>query len=94
MNLPRHLFWDIDLNTLDYNYHAQFIINRVIERGSIENWKTIKNYYGLEMVKEEILNMRSLHPKTLAFFSTYFKIKKTNFRCYTTKQLSQKHWIY
>lgn len=34
MTLPSYLFWDIDLNSLDYAKNARFIIQRVIQKGS------------------------------------------------------------
>lgn len=94
MTLPSYLFWDIDLNTLDYNKNARFIIQRVIQKGSLKEWKIIKNFYGLDFIKNEILKIRDLDPKTLNFFSTYFSLKKNNFRCFTTQQSIPKHFNY
>jgi len=87
MNLPNHLFWDIDLKSLDYKSNARFVIQRVIQKGSIDDWKMIKAFYGLEFIKKEILQMRDLDPLTLNFFSTYFGINKKDFRCYTTNEV-------
>ncbi|MFK7795979.1 MAG: hypothetical protein AB8E82_00895 [Aureispira sp.] len=94
MNLPNYLFWDIDLNTLDWDKNARFIIQRVIQRGSLNEWKIIKQYYGLEFIKHEILLIRNLDKKTLNFFSTYFDIAKTNFKCFTIQQSTPKHFNY
>ncbi len=94
MQLPNYLFWDIDLNTLDYHNHARFIIQRVIQKGSIKDWITIKAFYGLEYIKQEILQMRSLDKKTLQFFSVYFNIQKSEFRCYIIQQSIPKHFDY
>ncbi len=91
LNLPKTLFWDIDLNTLNVNQNARFIIQRVIQRGSIENWVEIKHFYGIEKIKNEILKIRSLDAKTLNFFSIYFNIPKEHFRCYTTQQSIPQH---
>lgn len=94
MNLPTYLFWDIDLDTLDKKQNARFIIHRVIQRGSLEDWKTIKSFYGIKKLKEEITQIRDLDPKSLTFFSIYFAIPKVDFRCFTTQQYSQKHFSY
>lgn len=93
-NLPVRLFWDTDISTIDVNKNARFIIHRVIERGTLANWKTIKQFYGLEKIKEEILNIKSLDVKTLNFFSIYFELDKTDFRCYSTIQSNPKHFNY
>ncbi len=94
MDLPRHLFWDINYSSLDTETHARFIIQRVIQRGSIQDWTDIKEFYGLEFIKREILLIRTLDPKTLNFFSTYFGISKEKFRCYTTQQSTPQHYNY
>lgn len=94
MTLPKHIFWDIDLETLDYKKNARFIIQRVIQKGSLEDWACIKVYYGLEFIKNEILHIRDLDQRTLNFFSTYFGLDKKKFRCYTTKQSIPKHFDY
>ena len=94
MTLPNYLFWDIDLNSLDFIKNARFIIHRVIQKGSIKDWITIKQFYGLDFIKDEILLIRDLDSKTLNFFSTYFGINKTNFRCFTIQQSIPKHFNY
>ena len=94
MDLPHHLFWDIDLNSLDTNKHTRFIIQRVIQRGSLDDWTEIKGYYGLDLIKREILLMRTLDPKTLNFFSIYFDISKEKFRCFSTQQSTPQHFSY
>ncbi len=94
MTLPPYLFWDTDLSTLDFQEHARFVIQRVIQKGSINDWITIKRFYGLPLIKQEILQMRTLDTKTLHFFSVYFNIPKSKFRCYITQQSTPKHYSY
>ncbi|MFT4666191.1 MAG: hypothetical protein ACI8YQ_001827 [Polaribacter sp.] len=92
MTLPNYLFWDIELTSLDYSKNARFIIQRVIQKGSIKEWKIIKDFYGLDLIKNEILMIRDLDAKTLNFFSTYFSLNKNNFRCFTIQQSFPKHF--
>jgi len=94
MDLPNYLFWDTDVKSIDYDKNARFIIQRVIQRGSLENWVYIKKHYGLDFIKKEILLMRDLDPKTLNFFSIYFGIERKYFRCYSIQQSNQKHFNY
>ena len=86
MNLPKKIFWDTDMNVIDFKAHARFVIQRVIQKGALKDWTTIKKYYGLDFIKQEILLMRNLDTKTLNFFSVYFGLPKTQFRCYTIQQ--------
>ena len=94
MNLPKILFWDSNLATIDYEQHARSIIERVITRGTLLDWKMIKDYYGLERIEQEILQMRSLDEVTLNFFSQFFNKPKEQFRCYTQNALTQQLWNY
>ena len=94
MTLPNYLFWDIELNSLDFKKNARFIIQRVIQKGSLKDWISIKEFYGIDFIKQEILMIRDLDLKTLQFFSTYFGIDKNNFRCFSIQQSNHKHFNY
>ena len=90
-DLPARLFWDTDINSIDLEANARFVIHRVISKGSISDWVKIKEYYGIDTIKTEILQIRSLDAKTFNFFRTYFNIDKTLFRCYLNLQSNQEH---
>lgn len=92
MNLPSHLFWDIDLESLDFSKNARFVIQRVIQKGSLKDWVAIKEFYGIDLILHEILMIRDLDLKTLNFFSTYFGLEKDKFRCFTTQQSNPTHF--
>jgi hypothetical protein len=83
INFDRALFWDIDPDTLNFKKHSRFIIERVLKKGSLEDWMNLKEYYSLNKIKEESLQIRSLDKKTLYFLSNYFGVDKTQFRCYS-----------
>ena len=40
------LFWDTDINTIDWQGQKRAVIERVIERGSEEEKVEIKRFYG------------------------------------------------
>ncbi|MGI6478100.1 MAG: DUF6922 domain-containing protein [Salinivirgaceae bacterium] len=94
MELSKTLFWDTDINKLDYEKHSRLIIERVLMRGTLNDWFEIKKYYGLERIKNETLKIRYLDKVTLNFCSKYFKIPKQQFRCYNTEPSIQKLWNY
>ena len=94
LSLSKHIFWDIDKSTLDFNKHSRFIIERVLTHGNLSDWKSIKLYYGLDKIKEESLQIRSLDKKTLNLLSLILKTPIENFRCYTQTQSTNTHWNY
>jgi hypothetical protein len=91
-NFSPNLFWDIDVSTLDLTQNKRFIIQRVLELGTLSDWKIIKNLYGTHTIGSEMQKVRSLDSISLSFTSMISGIKKENFRCYTLKQSTPQHW--
>lgn len=87
--LYRALFWDIRLETLDWETHASFIIGRVLSRGRLEDWQHIKTHYGIERLKQEVVKLRHLDAKSLHFCSAYFDMPLSKFRCYNKTPFTQ-----
>jgi len=94
LDLPKRLFWDTNMENLDWDTHARFVIERVVQYGYISDWIAIKRHYGLKKIKTELLQSRYLDKKTLNFFSLYFNIPKTKFRCYNTHPSVKALWDY
>jgi hypothetical protein len=88
----RHIFWETDYDKIDWVLKARYVIERVIEYGDWEDWKHLKSFYGLEKIKEALIQARFLREKTLVFFSIIFDEPVENFRCYTLKQLNPEHF--
>lgn len=55
-DISRHLLWEYDLNTFNYDRSKRVVIERVIERGTLKDWREIVRYFG----KNEILNIARL----------------------------------
>ncbi|MCK5034285.1 MAG: hypothetical protein KAS73_00205 [Candidatus Sabulitectum sp.] len=92
--LRKSLFWDVDFDGIDYQSHARFVIERVLARGSLNDWRQLCGYYGLERIKNEALQIRYLDKLTLNFCHTFFNIPKEKFRCYNTDPSIRKLWSY
>nr|MBF0223509.1 hypothetical protein [Desulfobulbaceae bacterium] len=75
------LFWDVAIESIDVELHARFIIERVVGRGNLHDWKLLKKVYGKKKIKNEVTKIRNLDAKTLSFLSAYFSVEKTSFRC-------------
>jgi len=90
--LRSSLLWEYDLARFDWIAMQNIVIQRVIERGRITDFYAVLNLYGLKEFKEGVKNIPSLNKKDIAFVCTVFEIKKQELKCYTHKQLRQKHW--
>jgi len=88
----QHLFWDIEINTLDLFKHKTYIVNRVMQYGLFKDWQIILQIYGLKSITDTAKNIRDLDQKSMAFLSLLSNIPREDFLCYTQKQLTQKHW--
>ncbi|MDL2304590.1 hypothetical protein LJC72_04530 [Bacteroides sp. OttesenSCG-928-D19] len=86
------LFWEYDMEHFDWQEMRDLVVQRVVERGRMEDFYAILNMYGLEGVIEAIKNIPYLNPKDMAFVCMVFDIKKEELRCYTRTQLQHQHW--
>jgi hypothetical protein len=87
-----HLFWDVNRNELDFDKTKEQIIFQVVEFGLMKDWELLQKIYPKNTLIEVALNLRSLDKVTLSFLAHYFKIDKTQFRCYKQSQLMQNFW--
>ena len=86
------LFWDIDMEQVNMDSCPSQIIQRVLEYGSLKDWKIIRAYYGLDKIVEVCRKLRSLDPVALSFICAISHTQKTEYRCYRTKQLNPTLW--
>lgn len=89
-----HLFWDVDPRAVDTEKNEPFIVQRVLEFGRLADWYLLLELYGLERITSTAKTLRSLDPRAFSFIATVSSTPKEQFRCYITKQSSQRHWIY
>jgi len=90
--LSKHLFWDIDVKTLDFVIHKKLVIERVLEYGKYSDWKIIYACYGIAEIGKISISIKVMDKKTLSFISFLSKIPKEHFLCYTTKQSIPRFW--
>jgi len=73
-------FKDVDMNNIDFEKHAQFVIERIISNGTWDDFITIRKFYGDDRIKKEVVKTTSLGPKETNFCYTVFGLKPTNFK--------------
>ena len=80
------LFWDCDPMTIDLDRHAGFLVGRVLTRGVLNDWRVLREIYGLERIAAEARKLRDLDPRTLAFCCAYFDLPRDQFRCVSNEK--------
>ena len=88
------LFWDVDKSLLDFDKNAIHVVEKVLSRGSWEDFKTALQYYGQELMGALVKKIRYLDKKTIRFVSVYFQIPLNELKCYIWSQSNPSHWDY
>ena len=87
-DFSEHLFWDCDRTAVDPETHTAFLVGRVLMHGTLRDWRLLRDKLGIERIREEVLKLPYLDPRTLGFCATYFQIPVTDFRCFTKNRSS------
>ena len=84
----RRIFWDVNFDMLDYDLRANFVIERVFERGDVDDIRNCRRYYVDEKVTEALLNAKFLPETRMYLASVDINRPLKDFRCYTLRQLN------
>ncbi len=90
----RRIFWDVNFDALDYDNKSSFIIERVFERGDVNDIRQCRRYYGDEKVTDVLLNAKYLPERRLHLAAAVIDKPITQFRCYTLRQLTPELFPY
>ena len=83
------LFWDTRRENIDPERHARAIIQRVVERGTLAEWKATRKHYGDEKMRSVVTSLRWLSPRDVAFCCVAFELTPSDFRCCTSHPFPQ-----
>ncbi len=99
MNLPadlHYLFWDCRPETVDTRAHAPFVLERILDYGSLAAVRWALRTYGIERVKEFLRDrgVRTLSRKTLSFWTLLLDLEGE--ACFERSSLSRSRpfWNY
>ncbi len=90
----KRIFWDVDSDKMDYDTKASFIIERVFERGDVEDIRYCRRFYGDEKIEHDLLNAKYLPERRLYLASAVIDKPIHLFRCYTLIQSNLVHLPY
>ena len=93
-SISKSLFWEYNLTNFDWDGMKIIVMQRVIERGWLNDfYAAIKIYGGVDNVREIIKDIPVLSAKDISFVCAIFDLKKEELKCYTRKQLREQHLI-
>lgn len=91
-SFSKHLFWDINPKEMSLDACPSQVISRILEYGEWHDWRLILDYYGLDVIVEEMKRVRTLDPRALSFICCISNTKKEDYRCYRIAQLNPTLW--
>ena len=77
--LRKGLFWDVNLDKLNFQKRKRFVIQRIFERGNDEEISEIIGFYGKNECKIILQSCNSLHYSAVTNASTYLDLKITQY---------------
>jgi hypothetical protein len=86
------LFWDIDREHMDVERHSAGLIQRVLEYGTLQDWRLTRDYYGMDRIVSDCKRLRTLDPMALSFVCAMSHTNKEDYRCYQFRQSNPTPW--
>ncbi len=71
LNIRHHLLWEYDLGKFDFDKSAFVVIERIIERGNMQEWRDMLKYYGKEEVLRVAMQSKQLDKRDKNFTKIY-----------------------
>jgi hypothetical protein len=93
VELRQSLLWEYDLEKFDWQAMRNLVVQRVIERGRPDDYYAILNKYGLNGVKDAIVQIPYLNPRDISFVCLVFDLNINDLQCFIRKQSKIQHWI-
>jgi hypothetical protein len=88
------MFWDVDVEHLDYDKRTNWVIERVFDRGDIEDIRQCRRYYGDEKVREALTNAKWMRKEIFYLAMAVLNNQESDYRCYKLAQSDPQHWCY
>ena len=86
------LLWEFDLEKFDWQQMRNEVVQRVLERGRMDDFYAILNLYGVEGVKAALREIPYMNDKDMNFACIAFDLRKEELKCYIRKQSMPLHW--
>ena len=85
--LSKQTFWDVNISSVSFDDSSEWIIERVFDKGSLEEVCSIINYYGKEEVKNIIVNIATFLPNhSILLAKAIFGLNFNDFKCLEKRQ--------
>lgn len=91
-NLSPVAFWDVAFDQLDFEADSLFVMNKVFNYGLWSDILEVLNYYGLDRIRNEIVQAAYLKKTTLSFLCLILGLNESDFKVYQRRQERKPAW--
>ena len=92
----KRYFWDVDFPKLQKNFHAQFIIERILEYGNEKAAKWLFQHFTRSEIRRTLTKRRNISPLSANYWSLILKVSKNQISCLQkqSQKKLQETWPY
>ena len=87
-------FWDVDFDKIDFERRGLFVMEKVANYGTWQDFINLVRFYGIDRFKQEIVKSAYLKKDVINFLCIVFDLEATDFVCYTRRQSQNLPWTY
>ena len=91
-NLSPIAFWDVAFDQIDFETDSLFVMNKVFNYGLWSDILEVLNYYGLDRIRNEIVQAAYLKKTALSFLCLILELNETDFKAYQRRQERKPIW--
>ncbi len=91
MILRETLFWDVNQTGINAHTSKSLIIERVLTRGNMDEFKQLIRFYSVQELTQNALKIGYMDGRTLNFIAEYLNLSKEDFLCYKKKLSNPGH---
>lgn len=90
--ISRTAFWDVDFDQIDFQEKDLFVMEKVSNYGTWDDFIKVIRFYGVNRFKERIVFAAYLKKDVLNFICVAFDLHINDFKCYTRRQSQNQPW--
>ena len=87
-------FWDVDFTKIDFEQRGLFVMEKVMNYGTWQDFINLVKFYGKDRFKQDIVKSAYLKRDVLNFLCVVFDLQPEDFTCYTSRQSQTLPWTY
>ncbi|MFM9838641.1 MAG: DUF6922 domain-containing protein [Cyclobacteriaceae bacterium] len=90
--INKDLFWEYDMEHFDFQKQVDLVVQRVVQRGTSEDFYAMLNLYGFDLVKEAIKRFPTFSQREMEFINNVLGIPYSELTAYLKMKESPSKW--